>query len=102
MQQQIGGFVPGIVGTVAKKQLGLVKPADGKAHQVAQGGKFALGLFKHEESGYVMKKLIRRRFCRIVETQGEFLERGAVTVGFGKVERDFRDLFLFVRGTGDL
>ena len=47
VQQQIRGFVPGVVGTVTEEQLRLVEAADGKAQQVAQCREFGLRLVKH-------------------------------------------------------
>ena len=55
MQEEVGRFVPGVVAAVAEKQAGFAKAADRKAHHVAQGGKFVLGLFKHVSSGVVQE-----------------------------------------------
>ncbi len=50
MQNQIGGFVVGIVAAVAEKEVGLVETADGKAQQVAHGGELLGGFGKHAGS----------------------------------------------------
>ena len=47
VQDQIGGFVVGVVAAVAEKQPGFVETADGKAQKVAHGIEAGGGFFKH-------------------------------------------------------
>ncbi len=56
MEQQLGRSGRGVIAAVAEKKLGGVEMADGKAHQVAQGGEFVACVFKHGQSGRVNGK----------------------------------------------
>ena len=76
MQEKVGGFVPRIVGTMAEKEAGLIETADGKAHQVAQGGEFALGLFEEVGSHLVFRRLRKKLFKNAPIDGGELCECG--------------------------
>ncbi|EXI68806.1 MAG: hypothetical protein AW07_04304 [Candidatus Accumulibacter sp. SK-11] len=50
VQQEVDGFVPGVVRSVAEEQLRLVEAADGEAQQVTQGDQLFAGVLRHRRA----------------------------------------------------
>ena len=46
VQEEVGGFVPGVIGAMSEEELGFSEAADGKTHQIAQRAEFVLGLLE--------------------------------------------------------
>ena len=54
MEDEVGGFVVGVVAAVAEAEVGLVEAAGAKAQEVARGAEVLAGLGKHG-TGVFMK-----------------------------------------------